>query len=147
MIFAHIYRWLAEETHEGLQSYLQILKSSDLTLCPVGKNSESYRIYEAMSVGSVPVIEDLSASQSCNTQPFRYSTAGRQTLWLCVNVFTCLCKCVSLIYAPKDLACRGKLPHNKACQERLYKTICWLVHQLYKLTGSVLRYFLLSKLV
>ena len=62
---------MAEESKEGLSSYLHILRSSDLTLCPVGMNSESYRIYEAMSLGSVPVIEDVVVNVNCSSHPHR----------------------------------------------------------------------------
>jgi len=50
---------------------VSVLKSSDLTLCPVGLNSESYRIYEALSVGSLPVVEDRVVTDSCAETPFR----------------------------------------------------------------------------
>lgn len=64
-------RWQAGESEDSLNFYLDILKSSDLTLCPVGFNSESYRIYEAMSVGSIPVIEDKTTPGQCDSSPFR----------------------------------------------------------------------------
>lgn len=58
-------RWLAQETENSREVYTQVLLNSDLTLNPVGKNSECYRIYEAMSYGSVPVIEDLMTAGDC----------------------------------------------------------------------------------
>lgn len=67
--------WLAEETKEGLSSYLKVLKSSDLTLCPVGRNSESYRLYEALSVGSVPVVEDSVVGANCSSPAFRWDNS------------------------------------------------------------------------
>ncbi|WAR25581.1 RXLT1-like protein, partial [Mya arenaria] len=38
---------------------------SDLTLNPVGQNTECYRIYEAISYGSIPVIEDVRTPGIC----------------------------------------------------------------------------------
>lgn len=57
--------WQGKETKESMLLYQEILKDSDLTLCPVGLNSESYRIYEAMSYGSVPVLEDVMTTGQC----------------------------------------------------------------------------------
>lgn len=48
------------ESPESLNEYAVVLMDSDLTFCPAGKNSESSRIYEALSLGSVPVVEDPS---------------------------------------------------------------------------------------
>ena len=42
-----------------------MLSQSDLTLNPVGKNTECYRIYEAVAYGSVPVIEDVMTPGNC----------------------------------------------------------------------------------
>jgi len=47
-----------------MSEYVQVLRNSDLTLNPAGQNAECYRVYEAMAVGSVPVIEDTA---SCGT--------------------------------------------------------------------------------
>lgn len=58
-------KWLNQETEETRSSYHFALKNSDLTLCPVGINSESYRIYEAMSYGSVPILEDIMTPGKC----------------------------------------------------------------------------------
>lgn len=58
-------RWLPEETDQTRIAYISALSQSDLTLCPVGKNSESYRIYEAMSYGSLPVLEDVMTPGDC----------------------------------------------------------------------------------
>lgn len=57
--------WEPKETTESLNSYITALQDSDLTLNPVGMNAECYRIYEAMSFGSVPVIEDRPGSETC----------------------------------------------------------------------------------
>lgn len=59
------YEWQPKETKESIKAYNFALKQSDLTLCPVGVNSEAYRIYEALSYGSVPVIEDMLTSGRC----------------------------------------------------------------------------------
>ena len=50
--------WLPSETRDSLSTYVQVLTLSDLTLNPIGRNHECYRIYEAMSLGSVPVLEE-----------------------------------------------------------------------------------------
>jgi len=50
-----------------MSDYVEVLRNSDLTLNPAGKNVECYRIYEAMALGSVPVIEDTSVTASCGT--------------------------------------------------------------------------------
>ena len=50
-----------------MNDYVRVLRNSDLTLNPAGKNVECYRIYEAMAVGSVPVIEDTAIMASCGT--------------------------------------------------------------------------------
>ncbi|PNF28880.1 hypothetical protein B7P43_G03847 [Cryptotermes secundus] len=60
-------RWLPLETEDSLKYYIDSLRKSDLTLCPVGKNTECYRIYEAMTLGSVPIIENLRTDGNCDT--------------------------------------------------------------------------------
>jgi len=50
-----------------MSDYVRILRNSDLTLNPAGMNVECYRIYEAMAVGSVPVIEDTTVTATCGT--------------------------------------------------------------------------------
>lgn len=47
---------------------------SDLTLCPVGVNTECYRIYEASSFGSVPVVEDVMTAGHCGNTSSHHST-------------------------------------------------------------------------
>ncbi|XP_070193466.1 ribitol-5-phosphate xylosyltransferase 1-like [Littorina saxatilis] len=61
--------WLPKETDETKGDYLHALQQSDLTLSPVGQNSECYRIYEAMAYGSVPVIEDVMTPGLCGASP------------------------------------------------------------------------------
>ncbi|XP_060695209.1 ribitol-5-phosphate xylosyltransferase 1 isoform X1 [Hemiscyllium ocellatum] len=58
-------QWLPQETSENLKKYQDALLQSDLTLCPVGINTECYRIYEACSYGSVPVVEDVMTPGQC----------------------------------------------------------------------------------
>uniref|UniRef100_A0A4W4FCE7 Ribitol xylosyltransferase 1 n=1 Tax=Electrophorus electricus TaxID=8005 RepID=A0A4W4FCE7_ELEEL len=58
-------KWLPQETAETSRQYHTALAQSDLTLCPVGVNSECYRIYEACAYGSVPVVEDVLTPGSC----------------------------------------------------------------------------------
>ena len=59
------HKWLPHETKESSDLYQNAMKDSDLTLSPVGKNTECYRIYEAISYGSVPVIEDVMTPGTC----------------------------------------------------------------------------------
>ncbi|XP_022659656.1 UDP-D-xylose:ribitol-5-phosphate beta1,4-xylosyltransferase-like isoform X2 [Varroa destructor] len=63
--------WLSGETQESLQMYQYALSLSDLTLNPVGFNAECYRIYEALALGSVPVIEDKTTPGLCQSPPLR----------------------------------------------------------------------------
>ncbi|XP_055506637.1 ribitol-5-phosphate xylosyltransferase 1 isoform X1 [Leucoraja erinacea] len=58
-------QWLPQETNDSLKKYQDALLQSDLTLCPVGINTECYRIYEACACGSVPVIEDVMTPGQC----------------------------------------------------------------------------------
>lgn len=58
-------RWLPQETAETSRQYQMALAQSDLTLCPVGVNTECYRIYEACAYGSVPVVEDVLTPGAC----------------------------------------------------------------------------------
>ncbi|KAG5845170.1 hypothetical protein ANANG_G00135990 [Anguilla anguilla] len=55
-------QWVPTETAESLRRYRAALAQSDLTLCPVGVNPECYRVYEACSYGSVPVVEDVGTA-------------------------------------------------------------------------------------
>ena len=57
--------WSPGETAESANDFRYALANSDLTLNPVGMNTECYRIYEACSYGSVPVIEDIVTPGEC----------------------------------------------------------------------------------
>lgn len=57
--------WMPNESEQSLENYLNALEESDLTLNPVGQNTECYRIYEALSFGSLPVVEDVMTPGSC----------------------------------------------------------------------------------
>lgn len=57
--------WSPGESAESAKDFHYALANSDLTLNPVGMNTECYRIYEACSYGSVPVIEDIVTSGQC----------------------------------------------------------------------------------
>ena len=46
---------------------MEALRESDLTLNPVGKNTECYRIFEALSLGSVPVVENIMTEGRCGS--------------------------------------------------------------------------------
>ena len=50
-----------------MEEYIKTLQQSDLTLNPVGMNTECYRIYEAVSYGSIPVIEDVMTAGNCGS--------------------------------------------------------------------------------
>ena len=64
--------WLAKESKNSMDLYHQVLKDSDFTLCPVGINSESYRVYESMSYGSIPILEDKTTEGVCDINgPYR----------------------------------------------------------------------------
>ncbi|XP_069988064.1 ribitol-5-phosphate xylosyltransferase 1 isoform X1 [Penaeus vannamei] len=64
-------KWLPNETPESMNEYVWSLLQSDLTLSPAGMNTETYRVYEAMSAGSTPVIEDVATPGHCDTSPWR----------------------------------------------------------------------------
>ncbi|KAE9345100.1 hypothetical protein PR003_g8126 [Phytophthora rubi] len=42
-------------------AYVSTLQQSVFTICPLGKNPEQYRIWEALSSGSIPIVEELPA--------------------------------------------------------------------------------------
>ncbi|XP_061677964.1 ribitol-5-phosphate xylosyltransferase 1 [Syngnathoides biaculeatus] len=72
-------KWLPQETADSLKHYQTALAQSDLTLCPVGVNTECYRIYEACSYGSVPVVEDVLTPRTCaagHSSPLRLLKAA-----------------------------------------------------------------------
>ena len=54
--------------------YLPLLSNSTYTLCPAGKNPEQYRIWEALMVGSIPIIEDPSSRWP--DEPFMHPAYG-----------------------------------------------------------------------
>ena len=56
---------MPNESDQTLEDYLKALEDSDLTLNPVGQNPECYRIYEALSLGSLPVVEDVLTPGNC----------------------------------------------------------------------------------
>lgn len=58
--------WPSHEESSSMSKYRSALLQSDLTLCPVGGNTECYRIYEACELGSMPVIEDNVVETNCN---------------------------------------------------------------------------------
>ncbi|XP_059488754.1 ribitol-5-phosphate xylosyltransferase 1-like [Neocloeon triangulifer] len=59
-------KWQPLESEQSRQLYLDTLLQSDLTLSPVGFNTECYRIYEALSLGSIPVVEDIMTPGGCD---------------------------------------------------------------------------------
>ncbi|GFO40497.1 transmembrane protein 5-like [Plakobranchus ocellatus] len=70
-------QWQPQETPESSQQYLYALSNSDLTLSPVGINSECYRIFEAMALGSVPVIEDVMTPGYCGDRLHSQNTSQK----------------------------------------------------------------------
>lgn len=50
-------KWKSTESEESMNYYVEALQSSELTLSPIGRNHECYRILEAVEYGSIPVIE------------------------------------------------------------------------------------------
>lgn len=49
-------RWFLSSAPDA---YITNLKQSVFTLCPLGKNPEQYRIWEALAAGSIPIIEEI----------------------------------------------------------------------------------------
>ncbi|NXA33679.1 RXLT1 xylosyltransferase, partial [Eudromia elegans] len=66
-------QWQPQETNESFRNYQDALLQSDLTLCPVGINTECYRIYEACSYASVPVVEDVMTPGDCGNSSVYHS--------------------------------------------------------------------------
>lgn len=73
LVTSSVPRWWPQETNESLQKYQDALLQSDLTLCPLGVNTECYRIYEACSFGSVPVVEDVMSPGNCGNSSIYYN--------------------------------------------------------------------------
>ncbi|XP_019619540.1 PREDICTED: transmembrane protein 5-like [Branchiostoma belcheri] len=71
--------WSPDESPETRQQYVKALLQSDLTLSPVGQNTECYRIYEACEYGSIPVIEDNMTPGSCGNNE-KYNNAPLRLL-------------------------------------------------------------------
>ena len=68
--------WTKAETDQSLAQYIETLKNTDFTLCPAGMNLESFRIYEAMSYGSVPVLVPDAHIRKGDLQDQGYKCAG-----------------------------------------------------------------------
>lgn len=54
-------KWLKEwaaRTQFPTSAYMGVLRDARFVLCPAGHNPESYRIYEAIAAGAVPVVHD-----------------------------------------------------------------------------------------
>lgn len=63
--------WQPNESKQTANEYYHALLHSDLTLSPVGINSECYRLYEACSYGSVPVVENIRTPGNCSSTPLK----------------------------------------------------------------------------
>ncbi|XP_071530198.1 ribitol-5-phosphate xylosyltransferase 1-like isoform X2 [Panulirus ornatus] len=75
--------WVPNETPESMNDYVTSLLQSDLTLCPAGMNTETYRVYEALSAGSTPVIEDVATRGHCDNNPWRLMKRhGPPVIWV-----------------------------------------------------------------
>lgn len=75
--------WLPNETPNSMNDYVTSLLQSDLTLCPVGMNSETYRVYEALAAGSTPVIEDVQTKGHCDSKAWRLlKKHGPPVIWI-----------------------------------------------------------------
>ncbi|KAG8227850.1 hypothetical protein J437_LFUL010705 [Ladona fulva] len=64
-------KWSPLETKLTLGRYISSIHKSDLTLNPVGMNTECYRIYESLSLGSIPVVEDVVTTGNCDRNNFQ----------------------------------------------------------------------------
>ncbi|KAG7392859.1 Transmembrane protein 5 [Phytophthora pseudosyringae] len=62
-------------------AYVSTLQQSIFTICPLGKNPEQYRIWEALSSGSIPIVEELPAQ--CQPPGVFYHPAYPDS-WRCV---------------------------------------------------------------
>jgi hypothetical protein len=68
--------WTKSESHQSMAQYVDTLKNTDFTLCPAGNNVESFRIYEAMSFGSVPVLLHDVVIKKGDLQDSTYKCTG-----------------------------------------------------------------------
>ncbi|XP_055336316.1 ribitol-5-phosphate xylosyltransferase 1-like isoform X1 [Paramacrobiotus metropolitanus] len=64
------YEWPESETEDSASDYLKTLETSESVLSPLGMNAECYRIYEALSVGALPIVEDQKSPGMCDS-PYR----------------------------------------------------------------------------
>lgn len=53
----------------GPDSYVRALSQSAFTLCPMGKNEETFRLWEALEVGSMPIIKNTSQWAQLGNHP------------------------------------------------------------------------------
>ncbi|MEE8586243.1 MAG: hypothetical protein V3T83_15470, partial [Acidobacteriota bacterium] len=64
--------WKQADSKEEAEAYLEWLMNSVYTLCPSGCNVDTYRILEAVSFGSVPIIHEEDHPQNqCGRNPLR----------------------------------------------------------------------------
>jgi hypothetical protein len=49
--------------------YVDLLRESQFTACPLGKNPESYRVYEAIMAGSLPIVENYNYEPGVHLHP------------------------------------------------------------------------------
>ena len=73
ILFSYLcsHSWEPSEKAESREEYQRILSQSDLTLSPIGVNTECYRLYEACAYGSIPVIEDVRTPGNCAQESLR----------------------------------------------------------------------------
>jgi len=63
-LFSFSSKWNKQKGTLGTNQYLAALESSDLTLSPLGTAAECYRTFEALELGSIPIIDD-NVKDSC----------------------------------------------------------------------------------
>mmetsp|Transcript_33836 Transcript_33836/g.45741 ORF Transcript_33836/g.45741 Transcript_33836/m.45741 type:complete len:350 (-) Transcript_33836:429-1478(-) len=83
-IFIHMSRFWSKQPgllnkHLHPRSFREVLLNSIFTLCPTGHNPETYRIFEAVEAGSIPVIclNELYQNSACRDsfRPFLHTSA------------------------------------------------------------------------
>uniref|UniRef100_A0A7S1XDT6 RXYLT1 C-terminal domain-containing protein n=2 Tax=Compsopogon caeruleus TaxID=31354 RepID=A0A7S1XDT6_9RHOD len=70
--------------HLSSDQYAKVLAESMFTLSPVGHNPESYRIFEAIEAGSIPVIalDQAYLSHACGDPLWRYRETGSPIIFI-----------------------------------------------------------------
>ncbi|DAZ98067.1 TPA: hypothetical protein N0F65_001942 [Lagenidium giganteum] len=77
-IGTHAKGWLSAPP----SAHVDNLKQSVFTLCPYGNNPEESRVWEAMAVGSIPIVEDWVDEA---LEPGKFYHPSYPTTWKCVR--------------------------------------------------------------